>query len=82
MKMGVKEFRERLSECVRGTEPVTVTHHGRVIGHYFPVLLKPADTGGVSEWANEMERRRDEWRARTPNWREMMRNAGLDPDSD
>ena len=43
---------------------------------------KRVNVGNVSEWAADLERRRDEWRARTPNWRELMLRAGLDPDHD
>lgn len=82
MKIGVKEFRERLSECLHGNRPVTITHHGRIVGHYFPTKIRPGDASAVREWADDMERRRDEWRAKTPNWRELMRDAGLDPDND
>ena len=80
--MGVKEFRERLSECVHGNEAVAITHHGRVMGHYFPSVAKPADTSDLAGWADAREKFRDSWRARTPNWRELMRDAGLDPERD
>ena len=36
MKMGIKEFRERISEVSLGDEVVIVTHHGKRVGRYIP----------------------------------------------
>lgn len=82
MKMGIKEFRERLSEVANGAEPVTITHHGKVVGRYLPARGKPAETIDVDRWADDLERRRDEWRAQTPDWRERMAAYGLGPDGE
>jgi|HubBroStandDraft_6_1064221.scaffolds.fasta_scaffold630501_2 antitoxin (DNA-binding transcriptional repressor) of toxin-antitoxin stability system len=35
--VGVREFRDRASLYLSGTEPVAVSKHGRVIGFYIPV---------------------------------------------
>lgn len=78
MKMGIKEFRERLSEVAKGEETVVVTHHGR----YLPERSKPAEDLDLDEWARERQRVRDEWRASTPDWRERMAAYGLGPDGE
>lgn len=73
MKLGVKEFRERFSEVAEGQEPVFVTKNGRVIGTYDPLRRK---TGEARDWAaleTKLEGIRAKWKARTPDWRERLR---------
>lgn len=82
MKMGIKEFRERLSEVARGEEPVILTDRGEVIGTYTPRPRKQLTKEELSAWVAEREAFRDTWRARTPDWRERLISAGLDPDVD
>lgn len=41
MKMGIKEFRERIGEVALGDEPVILTHHGRRVGQYIPDTIRP-----------------------------------------
>ncbi len=36
-QVGVREFRDRATTYLSGTEPVAINKHGRVIGFYFPV---------------------------------------------
>jgi hypothetical protein len=43
--IGVREFREHTANYLHGTGPIAVTHHGRVIGFYFPV---PADESATA----------------------------------
>jgi antitoxin (DNA-binding transcriptional repressor) of toxin-antitoxin stability system len=82
MKMGIREFRERLSEVAHGEEPVIITHHGKVLGRFLPERRKAAEAVDLDEWAADLERRRDAWRAATPDWRERMAAYGLDPDGE
>lgn len=74
MKMGIKEFRERISEVSLGDEVVIVTHHGKRVGRYIPEgNRKPAADIDMKTWIAEREEFGRRWRARTPNWREMLR---------
>ena len=82
MKLGIKEFRERLSEVAHGDEPVIVTHHGRVLGRYLPERAGAPAKLDTEAWVSRLEELRDEWRAQTPDWRERMTSIGLDPDED
>jgi len=65
MKMGIKEFRERLSEVAQRGEPVVVTNHGRVLGTFTP--FRPKNPERVRR-AGESIRR----------WQESMRAKGVD----
>ncbi|HYN46514.1 MAG TPA: hypothetical protein VES64_07465 [Allosphingosinicella sp.] len=79
--MGIKEFRERISELSLGAEVVIVTHHGKRVGRYIPEpSRKPAENIGIEEWAEERKRFAREWRARTPDWRERLAAAGIPPE--
>ncbi|KQS01343.1 hypothetical protein ASG11_16795 [Sphingomonas sp. Leaf357] len=82
MMLGVKEFRERFSEIAEGKEQVFVTKNGRIVGEYKPMR----DTAErVRDWA-EIEARldavREEWKARTPDWEQRMKDYGLGPDGE
>ena len=68
MKMGIKEFRDRISEVTERGEPVTVTHHGREVATYLP------------RRAVDLERARaaaDEIKA----WQRDLRAGGIDPEA-
>lgn len=65
MKMGIKEFRERLSEVVRSGEPIVVTNHGKVLGTFAP--LRPKDPERVRAAAESIRR-----------WQEEMKTKGID----
>ena len=54
MKMGIKEFRERLSEVIQSGEPVIVTNHGKVLGTFSP--LRPKDPARVKAAADSIRR--------------------------
>ncbi|KPF60090.1 hypothetical protein IP88_16255 [alpha proteobacterium AAP81b] len=74
--MGIKEFRERISEVSAGSEVVIVTHHGKRVGRYIPEgLSKPAADIDMKAWVRGMEEFGRAWRARTPNWRELLRDC-------
>jgi len=79
MKMGVREFRERISEVINGNEPVVVTRNGTVVGRYVPE--GPPTPVSDIDWADWRARRaafRRDWITRTPDWRERLIAAGLD----
>jgi hypothetical protein len=35
-QIGIREFRDRATQCLAGADPIAVTRHGRVIGFLFP----------------------------------------------
>lgn len=82
MKMGIKEFRERMSEVFRGDEPVLITHHGNVVARVTPVHGKPAEAVDVDEWLAQIERAQADWRTATPDWRDRLAAFGLGPDGE
>lgn len=78
MKMGVKEFRERFSELAEGAEPVLITKNGRVVGRYAPMTATGFDQSRWDEIDARLERFRDDWKARTPDWRARLAASGFD----
>ena len=79
MKMGIKEFRDKISEVVLGDEAVILTHHGKRVGQFIPDRARglPA-SAELDAWASERLEFGRQWRARTPNWRDMLRALGED----
>ena len=75
-KMGIKEFRERLSEVAQGTEIIDVTHHGRVVGTFKPRRTDPELIRRVGE---SIQRWQDEMRAKGVDLEAELRSIGLDP---
>ena len=59
MKMGIKEFRERISEVANGTDVVEVTNHGRTMGIFRPLRRDPetvrAAAASIQRWQEEMK---------------------------
>jgi antitoxin (DNA-binding transcriptional repressor) of toxin-antitoxin stability system len=43
-KVGIREFRERLSSYLESKTPVAITRHGATIGIYVPTKPKPSRT--------------------------------------
>lgn len=78
MKMGVKEFRERFSELAEGSEPVLITKNGRVVGRYAPLAAGAFDQSRWDEINARLARFRDDWKARTPDWKERLAAFGFD----
>lgn len=82
MKMGIKEFRERIGDVALGDEPVILTHHGKRVGQYIPDgARKPPTDVDMGEWVKERLEFGRRWRARTPDWREQLRALG-EPEED
>lgn len=40
LKVGIREFRERLSSYLESSTPVAITRHGETIGFYIPARRK------------------------------------------
>lgn len=81
MKMGIKEFRERIGEVALGDELVVLTHHGKRVGRYVPERRNMADDIDMDAWVKRQEAFAREWRSATPDWREKLRAIG-EPDAD
>lgn len=59
MKMGIKEFRERISEVTEIGDPVLVTHHGQPVASYKPFRRKDPEqvrlaAAAIRQWQDEM----------------------------
>jgi antitoxin (DNA-binding transcriptional repressor) of toxin-antitoxin stability system len=49
IKVGVREFRERISSLLESDVPVAVTRRGETLGVYVPTRRKRAQTADLSE---------------------------------
>jgi hypothetical protein len=76
MKMGVKEFRDRLTEVLHGNETVDITHHGRTLGTFRP--RKP-DLERARRAAESVRRWQEDMRAKGVDLEGMLADMGLDP---
>lgn len=76
-KMGIKEFRERLSEVTRGTDVVEVTHHGRIVGTFTP--KRKFDPEAARRAVESVKRWQDELRAGGTDPEALLAELGLDP---
>ena len=82
MKMGIKEFRERLGEVATGQEPVALTHHGRVVGHYLPIDRRRVADGDLDGWVAARDRFRAQWKSGNPDWQEQLSRFGLNDEGE
>lgn len=80
MKMGIKEFRQRISEVADGGEVIELTHHGRRVGRYVPERTRAPQPLDMPGWAEEREETSRLWRAITPDWRDRLRSIGFSAD--
>ena len=49
VKVGVREFRERIATFLESDTPVAVTRRGETLGVYVPTPRKPSKTADLSE---------------------------------
>jgi DNA primase len=49
IKVGVREFRERIATFLESDTPVAVTRRGETLGVYVPTPRKPTNTADISE---------------------------------
>lgn len=77
MRMGIKEFRERLSEVMQSAQGVVVTNHGKVVGIFTP--LRPKDPERVRAAAESIQRWQKEMRAKGVDFDAELAAMGLDP---
>lgn len=78
MKMGVREFREKLSEVANGDDFVVVTNNGQEIGTYMPKKWM-RDVGAARKAAESLARWQAEMRARGIDLDKEMAAMGLTP---
>ena len=77
MKMGIKEFRERISEVNAAGEPVIITNHGKPVGTYSPI--KPKSLEAAKKAAESVARWQAEMRAEGIEPEDWLAEMGLDP---
>jgi hypothetical protein len=80
MKMGIKEFRERIGEVAVGDETIILTHHGRRVGRYLPEKATVAADADLDRWLKERIETGRRWRAATPDWRARLIAFGVPED--
>jgi PHD/YefM family antitoxin component YafN of YafNO toxin-antitoxin module len=56
IKVGVREFRERIAKFLESESPVAVTRHGETVGVYIPTRRKRPKTAGLDELRAAAER--------------------------
>ena len=78
MKMGVREFRERLSEVANGSDFVVITNNGQEVGTYMPVRWMK-DIGEARQAAAAVAKAQAELRARGIDLDKEMAAMGLTP---
>jgi PHD/YefM family antitoxin component YafN of YafNO toxin-antitoxin module len=49
IKVGVREFRERIASFLESDKPVAVTRHGETLGVYVPTRRKQSRTANLTE---------------------------------
>ena len=78
IELGIREFRERLSEVANGTDFVSVTSNGVEVGTYLPKRWV-RDAVKAREAAVAVERARQELLARGIDLDAQMRMLGMAP---
>ena len=61
IKVGVRQFRERIATFLESDIPVAVTRRGETLGVYVPTRLKRAKTANLSELKAAADRQRSNW---------------------
>lgn len=77
-RIGIREFRERLSEVANGTDFVSVTNNGVEVGTYVPKRWL-RDIGKARQAAEAVAKAQDELRARGLDLDKEMAVLGLTP---
>lgn len=77
MKMGIKEFRDRLREVTDLGEPVIVTNHGREIATYLP--HRRPSLAEARKAAADIKAWQEEMRAAGIDLEAILADMGMDP---
>lgn len=78
IELGIREFRERLSEVANGTDMVSVTSNGVEVGTYLPKRWL-RDVGRARKAAAAVDRARADLAARGMDLDKEMAALGLTP---
>lgn len=78
IELGIREFRERLSEVTNGTDLIVVTNNGVEIGAYLPKRWL-RDVGEARKAAEAVDRARRELRKRGLDLDKELAAMGLSP---
>ena len=78
IELGIREFRERLSEVANGTDMISVTNNGVEIGTYLPKRWL-RDIGRARRAAEAVEKARQDLRARGMDLDREMAALGMTP---
>jgi hypothetical protein len=81
IELGIREFRERLSEVATGTDIVSVTNNGVEVGTYTPKRWL-REAGNARRAAESVARARAELQARGLDLDGEMRKLGMRPDGE
>jgi antitoxin (DNA-binding transcriptional repressor) of toxin-antitoxin stability system len=76
MKMGIKEFRERIKEVTESGEAVVITNHGKPVASFAP--FKRKDPENVRRTAENIERWQEEMKAKGVDLEAVLSGLGLD----
>lgn len=77
MKMGIKEFRERIGELAEGEAVIELTKHGKVVGQYRP--KRPFDAEAARKAMATIQRWQDDLRAKGIEPEDWLAEMGLNP---
>ena len=77
MKMGIKEFRDKLGELAEGASVIELTKHGKVVGQYRP--RKPFDPIAAKRALEDVARWQAEMREKGVEPEDLLAEMGLDP---
>ena len=77
MKMGIKEFRERIGEIADGDTVIELTKRGKVVGEYRP--RRPFDPAAAKRALESVQRWQAEMRAQGVEPEDWLAELGLDP---
>lgn len=81
LKLGVREFRERLSQVANGTEFIVITNNGREVGTYMPNNWA-RDVGAARLAAAAVAQAQQELRERGIDLDAAMARLGMSPNGE
>ena len=77
MKMGIKEFRDRIGELADGDCVIELTKHGKVVGQYRP--KRPFDPVAAKRALDEVAQWQADLRSKGIEPEDILKEMGLDP---
>ena len=77
MKMGIKEFRDKIGEIAEGASVIELTKHGKVVGQYRP--KRPFDREAAQKAVEDVAAWQASLRAKGIEPEDWLAEMGLDP---